>query len=138
VFGKFLLLMKKEYRRTFFSTWTGKQRTIDFFVKGVEDEQKSAVMGKTRGSGGGQYRRMRRSGCRLTGGVGRRRSRSGLIWRGRVRCLKNGFADMAERARLEEVRKRRGSVMGSVKQLVGVFEKGEEEVRREGRVDPVA
>jgi len=32
-------------------------------------------------------------------------------------------------ARLEEARKRGGSVVGSVKQLVNVFAKGEEEVR---------
>jgi len=44
VFGVFLLLMKKEYRGTFFATKTGKLQTMDYFVKGVDDEQKSTVM----------------------------------------------------------------------------------------------
>ena len=36
-FGLFFLLMKKEYRRTFFDTKTGKQWTMDFFLKGKYD-----------------------------------------------------------------------------------------------------
>jgi len=44
VFGLFLLLMKKEYRRTFFATRTGKQWAMDFFVKGVDDKHKSVVL----------------------------------------------------------------------------------------------
>jgi len=44
VFGVFLLLMKKEYRHTFFATMTGQPRTMDFFVKGVDDEAMSEVM----------------------------------------------------------------------------------------------
>ena len=42
-FGLFLLLMKKEYRRTFFSTKPGKQWTMDFFLKGEDDEAKHIV-----------------------------------------------------------------------------------------------
>ena len=41
-------------------------------------------------------------------------------------------------ARLEEARKRGGSVVGSVKQLVNVFAKAEDEVRGGTRVEPVA
>ena len=44
----FLLLMKKEYMRTFFTTRTGKQWAMDFFVKGVDDEQKAAVLSVNR------------------------------------------------------------------------------------------
>ena len=58
VFGVFLLLMKKDYRGTFFATATGKQRVMDFFVKGVDDEQKSEVSGSTRRCGGRRYGRM--------------------------------------------------------------------------------
>jgi len=43
-FGLFLLLMKKEYRRTFFTTRTGKQWTMDFFLKGEDDEVKQMVL----------------------------------------------------------------------------------------------
>jgi len=39
----FLLLMKKEYRRTFFTTRTGKQWAMDFFLKGEDDEAKQNV-----------------------------------------------------------------------------------------------
>jgi len=39
---------------------------------------------------------------------------------------------------LDEARKRRGSIKGSVKQLVNVFAKAEEEVRGGTRVEPVA
>ena len=44
VFGVFLLLMKKEYRHTFFTTRTGKQWAIDFFVKGADDAAKKSVV----------------------------------------------------------------------------------------------
>jgi len=44
-FGLFLLLMKKEYRRTFWSTRTGKQWTMDFFLKGKDDgTRKTTIM----------------------------------------------------------------------------------------------
>ena len=44
VFGVFLLLMKKEFRGTFFSLKTGKQITMDFFLKSTEDESRSLVL----------------------------------------------------------------------------------------------
>ena len=47
-----------DYRGTFFATATGKQRVMDFFVKGVDDEQKSEVSGSTRRCGGRRYGRM--------------------------------------------------------------------------------
>jgi len=44
-FGLFLLLMKKEYRRTFFTTKTGCDWAMDFFLKGEDDEAKQNVLG---------------------------------------------------------------------------------------------
>jgi len=44
-FALFLLLMKKEYRRTFWSTRTGKQWTMNFFLKGGEDGVRKSTMG---------------------------------------------------------------------------------------------
>jgi len=47
VFGVFLLLMKKEYRRTFFTTMTGKQQVMDRFS--ADDEAvKAAVLKKNK------------------------------------------------------------------------------------------
>jgi len=43
-FGLFLLLMKKEYRSSFFDTKTGKQWAMDFFLKGEDDEAKQNVL----------------------------------------------------------------------------------------------
>jgi len=43
-FVLFLLLMKKGYRRTFFTTRKGKQWTMDFFLKGEDDEVKQVVL----------------------------------------------------------------------------------------------
>ena len=44
-FGLFLQLMKKGYQRTFFSTKTGKRHSMNYFLKGADDEMKSGVMG---------------------------------------------------------------------------------------------
>jgi len=43
-FGLFLLLMKKEYRRTFFSTKSGAQNTMNYFMKGADESVKSIVI----------------------------------------------------------------------------------------------
>ena len=45
MFGLFLLLMKKEYRSTFWSTRTGKEWAMDFFLLGEDDEAKQNVFG---------------------------------------------------------------------------------------------
>jgi len=42
-FGLFLLVMKKEYRGTFFSTKSGKQHTMEFFLEGKDDAAKSSL-----------------------------------------------------------------------------------------------
>ena len=44
-FGLFLLLTKKGYRRTFFTTKTGCDWAMDFFLKGEDDEAKQNVLG---------------------------------------------------------------------------------------------
>ena len=43
-FGLFFLLMKKKYWRTFFTTRTGKQWTMDFFLKGKDDGVKKVTV----------------------------------------------------------------------------------------------
>ena len=43
-FALILMLMKKEYRGTFFSTVRGKDQTMNFFLKGGDDEMKSEVI----------------------------------------------------------------------------------------------
>ena len=44
VFGVFLALMKKEYRKSFFSSLAGKENSMNLFLKGVGDEDKSEIM----------------------------------------------------------------------------------------------
>ena len=44
-FGLFFLLMKKEYRGTFFTTRTGKQWAMDFFLKAEDDSGKQNILG---------------------------------------------------------------------------------------------
>ena len=45
VFSLFLSLAKKGFRRTFVSRQRGKDWAMEFFVKGVDDAQKSEVIG---------------------------------------------------------------------------------------------
>ena len=45
IFGLFFLLMKKQYRRTFFTRQLGKQKTMDYFLKGADDSEKSRTLG---------------------------------------------------------------------------------------------
>jgi len=137
VFGGFLLLMKKEYRRTFFTTRTGKQWTMDFFLEGTEDAVKKNVVGHNKA----QWRAIREDVKEWVQANWWRWKEEepawfDLSWQSKV--PKEWITDVEERARLDKVRKRRGSVMGSVKQLVNVFAKAEEEVRVGGRVEPVA
>ena len=47
-FGLFLLLMKKEYRRTFVSTRTGEQQVMERFSKADDDAIKASVMKKNK------------------------------------------------------------------------------------------
>jgi len=43
-FGVFLLVMKKGYRRTFFSTMSGRRSSINYFLLGADDQVKSEVL----------------------------------------------------------------------------------------------
>jgi len=47
-FGLFLVLMKKEYRGTFWSVQLGKQLTMDYFSKGQGDATKAIVLNKNK------------------------------------------------------------------------------------------
>jgi len=137
VFGVFLLLKKKEYRRTFSSTRLGKQWTMDFFLKGTEDAVKKATMSHNKA----QWRAIREDVKEWVQANWWRWKEEkpawfDLAWQSKV--PKDWITDVEERARLDEVRKRRGGVVGSVTQLAGVFGEGEKEVRVGGRVEPVA
>ena len=44
-FGQFLLLTKKEYMHTFFSTRTGRDWAMDFFLKSEDDAGKQNIFG---------------------------------------------------------------------------------------------
>jgi len=137
VFGIFLLLMKKDYRRTFFSTQTGKQQVMERFSKADDEAIKSSIFKKN-------YKMWRPIREDVKEWVQAnwwrwKEEKPGwfdLAWQSKV--PKEWITDVEERARLDEVRKRRGSVVGSVKQLVNVFVKAEEEVRGGTRVEPVA
>jgi len=43
-FGVFFLVMKKDYRRTFFSTMSGKRNSMNYFLMGADDQVKSEVL----------------------------------------------------------------------------------------------
>jgi len=47
-FGLFLLLMKKEYRRTFVGTQTGRQQITERFIQAADDSVKASVMKKNK------------------------------------------------------------------------------------------
>jgi len=134
VFGVFLLLMKKEYRRTFFTTRTGKQWTMDFFLKGTEDAVKKGTLNHNKA----QWRAIREDVKEWVQANWWRWKEEkpawfDLAWQSKV--PKEWITDVEERERLDEVRRRRRR---SVKQLVDVFAKAEEEVRGGTRVEPVA
>ena len=144
VFGVFLLLMKKEYRLTFVTTTTGKARTMDYFVKGANDELKSKVMENNKA----QWQTIREDVKEWVQANWWRWKEEkpdwfDLAWQSKV--PEEWITDVKERARLDKARRYRenmGARRGSVKRLVEVFTRAEEEVR-EGdlvgvRVVPVA
>ena len=47
-FALFLLLMKKEYRRTFFTTLTGKEFFLNMFLKNKDDKTKSVILSRNK------------------------------------------------------------------------------------------
>jgi len=133
----FLLLMKKGYRRTFFTTRLGKQWAMDFFVKGVDDEQKAAVMGCNRA----QWRAIREDVKEWVQANWWRWKEEkpewfDLAWQSKV--AKEWITDVEERERLDEERaKGRGSLRASLGVSV-LGAKGGDEVRVGARVEPVA
>ena len=130
VFGVFLLLMKKEYWRSFFTARTSKQWTMDFFLKGTADSVKKGTLNHNKA----QWRAIREDVKEWVQANWWRWKEEkpawfDLAWQSKV--PKEWITDVEERAKLDKVRKRRGGVMGSVTRLVNVFAKAEEEVRGE-------
>jgi len=121
VFGVFLLLMKKEYRRTFFATRTGKQWTMDFFLKGTEDAKKSVTVGHNKA----QWRAIREDVKEWVQANWWRWKEEkpewfSLAWQSKV--PKEWITDVEERARLDEVREK-GRRRSSLEMVRGVFRK---------------
>ena len=132
----FLLLMKKEYRRTFFTTRTGKQWTMDFFLKGTEDSDKKVTVEHNKA----QWRAIREDVKEWVQANWWRWKEEkpewfDLAWQSKV--PKEWITDVEERARLDKVRER-GRRRSSVAVVKGMFGKREEEVRVGARVEPVA
>jgi len=136
VFGVFLLLMKKEYRRTFFTTRKGKQWTMDFFVKGVDDAQKSVVMTRNKK----QWRAIRgdvQEWVQANWWKWKEEKPAwfDLAWQSKV--PKEWITNVEERVRLDKAREN-GRRRSSFEKIKGVLGNGEEEVRGGTRVEPVA
>jgi len=136
VFGVFLLLMKKEYRRTFFTTRTGKQWVMDFFLKGTDDAVKKNVVGCNKK----QWRAIREDVKEWVQANWWKWKEEkpewfDLAWQSRV--PEEWIVDVEERARLDDVREK-GRRRSSVEMVKGMFWKGEAEVRAGARVEPVA
>jgi len=134
VFGVFLLLMKKEYRRTFFTTRTGKQWAMDFFVKGVDDETKYFVVFCNKKL----WLAIREDVKEWVQANWWRWKEEkpewfDLAWQSRV--PKEWIADAEARARLDEVREK-GRRRSSVEMVRGVFGKEKGKVYAE-RLEPV-
>jgi len=134
VFGAFLLLMKKEYRLTFFTTMTAKQQVMDRFS--ADDEAvKAAVLKKNKK----QWRAIREDVKEWVQANWWRWKEEkpewfNLSWQSKV--PKEWITDVEERARLDEVREK-GRRRSSVEMIKGVFGKEMGKVYVEG-VEPVA
>jgi len=135
VFGVFLLLVKKEYRRTFFTTRTGKQWTSDFFLKGTEDSDKKVTVGHNKA----QWWAIREDVKEWVQANWWRWKEEkpewfDLAWQSKV--PKEWITDVEERARLDKVREK-GRRRSSVEMLRNVFGKVKGKVYAEG-VEEVA
>jgi len=138
VFGVFLLLMKKEYRRTFFTTKTGKQQVMDKFS--ADDE---AVIASVLKKNKNMWRAIREDvKVWVQANWWRWKEEKpawfDLAWQSKV--PEEWITDVEERARLDEVRMngRRRSSVEKIKGVFGKGEKGEKELRGGTRVEPVA
>ena len=135
VFALFLLLMKKGYRRTFFSLKSGKQRTKDFFLKGADDGQKSAVLACNKK----QWRAIREEVKEWVLVNWWRWEEEKPEWYSdswRSQVPKEWITDAEERAKLDKVTES-GRLRGSAEMLKGLFGKGKGRVYAEG-VESVA
>ena len=109
---------------------------MDFFVKGVDDEQKAAVMGCNKA----QWRAIREDVKEWVQANWWRWKEEkpawfDLAWQSKV--PKEWITDVEETARLDKVREN-GRRRSSVEMVKGMLGKGEEEVRVGGGVEPVA
>ena len=130
-FVLFLLLMKKEYRSSFFDTKTGKQWAMDFFLKGEDDEAKQNVLDCNKK----QWARIRDEVKEWVQANWWRWKEEkpewfSLAWQSRV--PEEWIDDAEERVRLEQVRET-GRRRSSVEMVRGVFGKG----KGGGRVEPL-
>ena len=134
VFGVFLLLMKKEYRRTFFTTMTGKQQLIDRFGA-VDEAVKASVIEKNKK----MWRAIREDVKEWVQANWWRWKEEtpewfDLAWQSKV--PEERIADAEERARLDKVSEK-GRQRSSVELVRGVFGTGKRKVYAEG-VEPAA
>ena len=134
VFGVFLLLMKKEYRRTFFTTMTGKQQLIDRFGA-VDEAVKASVIEKNKK----MWRAIREDVKEWVQANWWRWKEEtpewfDLAWQSKV--PEERIADAEERARLDKVSEK-GRQRSSVELVRGVFGSGKRKVYAEG-VEPAA
>jgi len=126
--------MKKEYRRTFFTTTTGKQQVMNRFS--ADDEAaKASVLKKNKLL----WRAIREDVKEREQANGWRWKEEkpewfSLAWQSKV--SKEWITDAEERARLDTERKK-GRRRSSVERIKGVFRKEKGKVYAEG-VDPVA
>ena len=130
VFGVFLLLMKKEYRGTFFTTMTGKQWTMNFFLENTEDVVKKTTVGHNKK----HWQAIREDVKKWVQANWWRWKEEkpewfDLAWQSRV--PEEWIADAEERAWLDKV-KEKGSRSSSVEKVRGVFGKGKGRVYAEG------
>ena len=137
VFTLFLLVMKKEYRRTFVSTRTGKQQIMDRFSKADDDAIKASVM-----------KRNKKMWWPIRGEVKEwvlenywRWDEEKPTWftEAWLAKLPSDMIPVEAEKNVKGIRVREnGRRRSSVEMVKGMFGKGEEEVRVGGRVEPVA
>ena len=130
VFGVFLMLMKKGYRRTFFTTRTGKQWTMDFFLKGTDDSVKKGTVAHNKK----QWLAIREDVKEWVQANWWRWKEEkpewfSLVWQSKV--PKEWIEDVEERARLDELREK-GARRSSAEKVRGLFGKGKGKVYAEG------
>ena len=131
IFALFLLLMKKGYRRTFFTTLTGKEFFLNMFLKNTDDKTKSAIMSRNKRLWVGIREDVKEW---VQSNWWRWKEEKPewftLAWQSKV--PEEWIDDAEERVRLEQVRET-GRRRSSVEMVRGVFGKG----KGGGRVEPL-